>query len=592
MIFVDILKRHYVVIIIAFFVGIIAVFPTIYFRVSLGTAWRGIDLFYMDNDEFYMARMQEIQDGHPLVSSISYYEYKNNLPALPPTAETVYVVLGRILGISLPDVMVLAKFLFPALLFLLVYNLARNMTEEPDSSLTILYGVTAGLLVVLGYDLTDYHRLLNIFRGGSGVGGMVIWTRPINPIFGALALFSFLNALWYIIVKKSKSAIIPAGVALAFMFSSYFFSWGAGMTVFFWLGIYTLYKKDYSIVKNLAKVLGIGLLVSSPYWYLVIRAHSSPNFSDSADRYGLIFSHNLLVNYVLLAGVIVSAVAILIYIRNTDKNDRQYGWIYFSCAMLLGGLLSLNQQIITGMTIWPFHFVQYTTPFFYIVMVVILYHVVRPKAKLVAHGIAIIICIISVAFAIYTGAIGYKEHEAEFRDKQKFADIYTWLNQHTPKDSVVFVKDDVHLLQRLIPAYTHNNVYVSEPENAMAAYERFYHNYLVYVRMKGVPSDGIKEYLAANQQEATGFLHVSLLVAARSNNVFPEVRDYTLEKSLASFPKDYEMFLTKDLLKEFKKYRLDYILSYHPLDSKLLTELHNPFLVFEQHDFYIYDVTR
>ena len=592
MIFIESAKRHYVAIIIALFVGIVAVFPTVFFRFSLGDAWRGIDLFYNDNEEFYLARMQEIKDGHPLIGSISYYEYKNNLPALPPTAETVYVFLGRILGLSLPDVMILTKFLFPALLFLLVYNLVRNMTEEPNSPITVLYGVAAGLLVVLGYDLVDYQRLYNIIRGNSGVGGMVIWTRPVNPIFGALALFSFLNALWHVMIKHNKSAVILAGIALAFMFSSYFFSWGAGMSVFFWLVAYGLYKKDITTVKNLAKVLGLGLLISSPYWYLVIRARFSPDFSDSADRYGLIFSHNPLMNYVLLLGVVISAVAIFMYFRNTNKNDRRYGWIYFSGALLLGGLLALNQQIITGMTIWPFHFVQYTTPFFYIVMVVILYHVVRPKAKTLANVVAVIIIIISVSFAIYTGAVGNKERDPEFRDRQKFADIYNWLNQNTPRDSVIFVKDNVRMLERLIPAYTHNNVYVSGPENAMAPYERFYHNYLIYLRMKGVSSDGIKEYLAANQREASSFLHVSLMVDARSNNAFPEVRDYVLEKSLASLPEDYEVFLSKDLLTEFKKYKLDYILSYRPLDSKLLAELRDPALAFEQHDFYIYDLSH
>lgn len=592
MVFIKNAKRHYIAIVVAILVGIVAVFPTIFFRFSLGTAWRGIDPFYNDNEEFYMARMQEIKDGHPLIGSVSYYEYKNNLPALPPTAETVYVIIGRIFGISLTDVMALTKFLFSALLFLLVYNLARNMTEEPDSPITILYGVAAGLLVVLGYDLADYHRLYDIIRGHPGVGGMVIWTRPVNPIFGALALFSFLNALWYILVRNSRRAIIPAGIALAFMFSCYFFSWGAGLSVLFWLMVYCLYKKNIVTVKNLAKVMGIGMLLSSPYWYLMIRARFSPNFSDSAGRYGLIFSHNPLMNYVLLAGAIVCAVAIFMYFRNTNKNDRHYGWIYFSCALLLGGILSLNQQIITGMTIWPFHFVQYTTPFFYIVMVVILYHVVRPKARMLAHVVAIFIIVLSASFAIYTGTVGYQERESEFRDKQKFADIYTWLNQHTPKDSVVFVKDNAYLLERLIPAYTHNNVYVSEPANAMASYERFYHNYLIFLRMKGVSSDNIQEYLTTNASEAASFLHTCVLSVAGGKNAFPKVRDYVLEKSLASLPKDYKIFLGKDLFVEFKKFRLDYILSYQPLDSRLLVELGGPAIVFQQHDFYIYDLSH
>lgn len=588
----DIMKRHKVALITAFLVGIIAVAPVVFFRVSLGADWRGIDLFYSDNEEFYLARMHEITDGYPLIGSISYYEYKNNLPMLPPTAETTYVFLSRLFGASLSDIMVVTKFLFPMLLFLLVYKLVRNMTDEPDSPGTVLYGIAAGTLVVLGFDLVDYGRLLNIIRGNSNVGGMVIWTRPVNPIFGALALFSFLNALWYVIVKKSKLAVVLAGIALAFMFGSYFFSWGTGLSILFWFGVFGLCQKDIEGIKNLVKLFGIGLVLASPYWYLVVRAHFNQFFVDSSGRYGLIYSHNPLINKILLLGIIIGVVAIVVYLWKTKKDDQHYNWIYFSGAFLLGGLLALNQQVITGMTIWPFHFVQYTTPLFFIVLVVILYHVVRPRLKILAQIVAVFFIVLSTGFAIYTGMVGYKEHFVEYRERQKLASIFDWFNKHTPKDSVVFVKDDANFLQRLIPAYTHNNVYVSEPANAMASYERFYHNYLIFLRMKGVSGDYIQEYLRVNASEAASFLHTKLLSVAGDREAFPEVNDYVLERSLSTLPEDYRAFLDRNLLEEFYKYRLDYILSYQPLEPKIHTELGNPAVVFTEHGFFIYDLSN
>src|SRR3989338_5869552 len=99
-------RENYFAFLIAVIVGLIFIGPQLLFIFSLGDQYQGIPMMHTANEDFYLARIQEILDGHPAVSSHAFFEYKNQWPMQPPTVELLYALPSLLLGISLASVLI------------------------------------------------------------------------------------------------------------------------------------------------------------------------------------------------------------------------------------------------------------------------------------------------------------------------------------------------------------------------------------------------------------------------------------------------------------------------------------------------------
>ena len=121
--------RHKYAIVTAVAVGIIYLAPHILFMWSLGDGYQGIPMMLTANEDFYLSRMQEILDGHPLLGSPFFFEYKDQWPLTPPVGEMFYAIPAKLLNISLVNVLLISRFVLQAILFLLVYLLINRLGE-------------------------------------------------------------------------------------------------------------------------------------------------------------------------------------------------------------------------------------------------------------------------------------------------------------------------------------------------------------------------------------------------------------------------------------------------------------------------------
>ncbi len=177
----------------AVLVGLIYLAPYIIFSASLGDKYQGIPMMATANEDFYLARIQEIIDGHPTLGSFAFYEFKDGPSLTPPTAEMFYAIPSLLFGISLMKILVASKFILPFILFLLVYFLINKITVSFYLLSNKLNAIAGAMLVTLGYDLVDYRSLWLYFTGKVAPGGnFLIWARPVNPVMGAVFLFLFL----------------------------------------------------------------------------------------------------------------------------------------------------------------------------------------------------------------------------------------------------------------------------------------------------------------------------------------------------------------------------------------------------------------
>ena len=602
------LKRHvkenWLAIALAAVVGLIYVAPNLFFIVSLGDKYRGIPLMESGNEDFYLARIQEIIDGHPALGSFAFFEGKEQSSLTPATAEFFYALPSWLFNISPINAVIAGRFILPFLLFILVYFLIKKLTGVFSSASNKINAIAGALLVTVGYNLVDFPSLWAVLTG-QGASGFLIWSRPVNPIIGAIFLFSFLLCLWLVITRSPyrKSLLAVASVFLALMIASYFFSWGLAISILAFLSLGYLVKKEYKLVRDLAVIIFGALILSAPYWYLSWQASRSPDYQNALLRNGLFYTHFPLGNKLLFAALLLYglAIAFAYFKRKTlplwneqvveiPPNTGFRDWQIFCLALLLAGIWAFNQQIITGRTIWPFHFVQYTIPLMMIVFCVGFYNLVREGWPKIWQTITVIVILSSLGSGIYSQISAYKSNFNYYAGIQYYQAISDWLNSR-PKDCVVFVLDESlvgdYNWNGFIPAFTHCNVYASSWAYNLLDAERRYFNYLSLLRLKGVSVDEIDEYVSRNRSEIAGYLF-SNWKGIHTVKHFPDFSDELLEERIKKFPREYREFYAKDFRTELNRYRLDYILSVGPLPDKTQADLGGVAEVFLSGDIFIY----
>lgn len=572
------LRSHAGAFFVALLIGFIYGLPHIFFMLSLGAEYKGVPMLQTPNEDSYLARIQEIRDGHGALGSPFFFEYKDAPPLAPPTGEWLYALPSLVFNVSPSSVLMSSKFILPPVLFLLIYALMFRLTGS-GSLPSKWSAIACGLLIVLGYDLVDYRSLLSYLSGDASPGSFLLWARPVNPILGAIFLFSFLNCVFLLVrgTERQKSALFAGGVSLALMFASYFFSWGIALSVLAALCILFLLRKEYRLAGRLSLIVPIGIALAAPYWYAAWGAGRSPLYEESVLRSGLFLTHYPLQNKLLVATLAFCALVLCFDAWLKRRKGLQFHfeiWHVFTLALLLGGLWAYSQQIVTGRTIWPYHFVQYTIPLSIVVFFALLHHIVREWNRYV-WGTSIIGSVAaSLIFGVYVQASTYENAYPRYVRAQAYVPLFERLNAEE-KDCVVLTNEsseEMAWLNTLVPAFTHCNRYTSTETFSLMPFERGFRGYLALLRLRGIASDDIETYLVEHRGEASGYLY-SNWQGLFGVSDFPDFSDPLLATRLAAFGAQYREFLAQDFKTGLLRYRIDYILSASPLDEYLVREL-------------------
>src|SRR3989344_8615979 len=341
-----------------------------------------------------------------------------------------------------------------------------------------------------------------------------------------------------------------------------------------------LFKKEYTVVRNLITTVFLAVILASPYWYSIWKASQSEWYQSSVLRLGLFYTHyplmNKLMSAVFAVYIMLVLFAFLRHRKNGETGSYFQNWHWMLLAFILGSLLAYNQQVITGKTIWPYHFAQYTIPLAMIVSVVLFYNIIKPWSRHI-WGIGIfIIAAASFSFGIYTQAGTYNRFYEYYANRQSYAPLFNWFNEQK-KDCVVLIADapnDAPALDMLILAFTHCNIYNSGTVYSLMPDERVYHNYFSTLFFNGITAENIEEYIQENKNEIRGHL-ASNWKSLYGAPDFPDFQDTKLAGRIENFPDDYREFLSKNITDELNKYRLDYVLSTGPLTEEVMLALPN-----------------
>lgn len=573
-------KKNYLILLVAFAVGLISILPDFLAITRLGADYLGIPFIFQANADVYLARIREVVDGHGTVGSAFFYEYKDWSPLVPSIGEYLYALPTLLFSIPLLSVLLASKFVLPALLFVLVYCLILRLSSDPASLSARVNAVVGGLLVTLGYDLVDYRSVIKLVQDPA-VTVLSVWTRPVNPIIGAVLIFSFLLLAWAVVTTRKKYLFIPTGLVWALTIG-YVFSWTFLLVI---VGLFILfygYRKDWHLVKIFLLTILIWFLATLPYWYTTFNSFASLNGKKIVAKSGLVFTHAPVFNKLLFFCTLIF-IASSVYFKYCKKNkEADDRWWWFCLSLLATSWIVFNQQIITGRSIWYHHYVQYIIPVLMVVAMVLLNNWIKPCVfKVWTFIITTMVVLILVYNAFALGTI--RNYQVYFKQLQNFAPVFAWINNNTFSDCVILNQDVVNVnLNSFIPAFTHCNVYTSSWVFDGVPEERVWHNYLVTLRLRNINPTEVKSYLENHTNEVLSnfFYNWDQLSDVGDNG-------YT-QKKIDQLIADYQEFFKKDFVTELKKYKLDYILFVGKPNPTILRQLPHIKLIFNDDDYYIY----
>ena len=300
--------------------------------------FRGVEIMAADAEIHYTARMREIYDGFWQTGNTFYSEPKDQPYLQPPFPEMVPATIAR--WTHQDPVLTFTVFSGVSALFLVVIMtgaLTALTGAAWESLLAVCALLFAGFLLGAPWDLGR-------FLAGAGAFEPLRFTRPINPLWTAPWFFAavWLAALW---VRGRRGALAACVLPLTILVYSYVYAWSYLAVA---LGLLTLWyacRRDWPRVKDLCLCGAVTGALSLPYVLHLLETMKNPLYADSALRLGLSVSHTPVLGVWVVIGLAVVAAA---------RKRWSATWPLVA-ALIIGGILAMNQHVLTGKFIVPPH---------------------------------------------------------------------------------------------------------------------------------------------------------------------------------------------------------------------------------------------
>src|SRR3989304_7442496 len=209
---------------------------------------------------------------------------KNYTPfsLFPNSPSAILAGLSFLTG-SLGNAFIVSDFIFPPILFLIIYLFLRNYLGN------IYYRLTTSFLIVTARDLiTLIPYPISTFKyltAASHQEELLFLSRTPHPQISLIFLFAGVWALYKLLSKPDhKRFIFLTGLFFGLLFYTYMFYFTFFSLFFLLIFIYFLVKKDKMIVKSLLISGLITAIIASYYIYNVIQFYRLDIATDFSEK--------------------------------------------------------------------------------------------------------------------------------------------------------------------------------------------------------------------------------------------------------------------------------------------------------------------
>lgn len=517
----------------------------------------------------YVARVQEVLDGHWRVSDQYLWETKASPSVLPNHVELVLGGIGRAGGLTAETTLIAVRLIAPACLALAVIWLAFLLTQSAG------WAAAAAALVLLEpgtYYYKPFQYLTSLAFGAPEPGQLeLLYTRFHNPLVLAIPFVLAAGAVYRALVTKTRRDICVAGLLVGLNFYTQVFYWS-----YLYAGMFLLALSDHRDGERLRILAGVGLLGLICGGYALVEQTLRVQAMQGQDLltrgWLLVRTHDPI--YLLPKALLLGGLAFAFTGRPRDLAYR------YLLSFLVGGYLLLNQNVITGREIQNYHF-NYANAIAFAVAMVLLaqrwWSAVAPRFQARwsrAGGFALALLAIWLAgnaAVLQAGSFGRRMRAATVDEgaypsnlKAKFRGTLDWIRDETPVDAVFLADPEVSFV---LPIYTSGNVFldplqrdhvasfISEPE--------LFERWMIHLTLQGLGPD---ELLAeVGYRPSMPFLGWGF---GRNERLLAKY-DFSITESFAQalatneLPQDYvrefEAFDAGHIATKLLRYRLDYL---------------------------------
>lgn len=540
-------RTHWAALALAVVSGVIVALPQLSFRMEYANhpVYQGIELL---PDAPWSPRVREVMDGHESLGNIYYKDGKSDPYIFQPLGSIVVGYLGKALSLDINDTLLFSRLLFGFAVVLLVYVFVYLLCREK------LLALAASAAVVLTDAVANPTAVLNMLHG-EGPGHYLGLSYPVNSGMLHVPLFGFLILFWLFYTQRRWRYGIVSALLLGLQFYNYFYTWTylyafGGLLVLFYL-----FKRQWQEAVRLGSVFAGALIISIPYWINIYQASLYPSYAEVAMRFGMLKTHAP-----LFIGA-VALVALIVFLLGFPRQPRER--YLFGLALLLAPIVTLNQQILTGMEMQAAHYHWYFHKPIGILFAVLALLFLFSRLKLDRYKQAFIWLILaaSVAVGAFTQIATYRSAyaygEAESVKLQRFGPALVWLAAEAAPEEVVLATD---VPSHLVTIYTPLNVFYHRAGYASlaATHERLLDQLFTFYRLRGVGTQEARGAFFADREWITNNLYG--LYYRQATGADGAIPDEKLEEILQAYEATLSTPATAWLKDVLAEYEVEYVL--------------------------------
>jgi hypothetical protein len=315
-------------------------------------------------------------------------------------------------------------------------------------------------------------------------------------------------------------------------------------------------------------VYAISFIFSLPYWYTVWGLTDHPYYLEFFKRLGGMYTR---VPIIPLTEIF--AILLIIsggYLGVIKRNEN----FWFLVSFAIGGVVCLNQQVITGKSIEPYHWQGYTNKIFLVIALFVLLHGFLskwtknypPGAERVGKKIIFsLLCLVILVLGFIEQNNYYRANIESNRQLQTMAASLRWIDKNTSKNAVILTYPPDLDHSELITTYTKNYVYISDPFfiTSLLSDMEIEERYLFALRFFCVTEDKAEEFFKI----LDGGLFKGMQVHTLYGGNRPKNREY-----MEGLKRQYARLRLKDPVSLIHKYKVDYVLTKRDLENNLLCQ--------------------
>jgi len=428
------IRRHGAIVALALLVGIVYGSHHFFILRELGAQrgdYRPLTFASHADASVYGIRANAVYYGQLLAGDISMPEQAGNPATLPLLNPLLMGGLGRLLG-SLDRALILSDFIFPPLIFILLYFLAYELTRRRALAIffaTFFIFIPEAVLPFPPLSPSLLHTFLQrVLPDASGILYFVRFEYPkLTFLFSVPALYGMLRA----IRRDERWSTWLSGISFGFMFYTYLYDWVYFFVALSLIALMLAYMGKRAACMRLAKIAGIGFVISAPYWYNFLLLHQLPQYPEIASRIGLETGRYFRWASVRTSYLRIGALAALLaYLA--PRRERPV--LAYLVGLILTYVAAVNIQLVTGFNPHPDHWYRISFLPIALAMLAAGYWAASRfvSARILAYGAAVAIIATGLIFTRSLVSQYYysKQNSQYYLVDPAYAAAYGWLTQH------------------------------------------------------------------------------------------------------------------------------------------------------------------